>query len=55
MITGFFLIIAGCIGYLFACMLHASKDEPIQGSGYTQQEETCRGCMGPCGQCHKIL
>lgn len=20
-------------------------------SGYTEKEETCKGCMGPCGQC----
>jgi hypothetical protein len=53
-IIGSFLIILGGFGYLFASLIHAAKDEPLKGSGYTQQEETCPGCMGPCGQCTKI-
>jgi len=22
-------------------------------TGYTEKEENCKGCMGPCGQCDK--
>lgn len=53
MIYLIFLIIGVCIGYLLACLLHASNDDyTIQESGYTTLEENCKGCMGPCGLCH---
>jgi len=38
-----------------ARMLGIVISEPLQvykpTSGYTEKEETCKGCMGPCGRC----
>ena len=25
----------------------------VDGNGYTEKEQNCKGCMGPCGQCEE--
>lgn len=31
------------------------KAEARQPSGYTETEEDCKGCMGPCGMCEESV